>query len=130
MSVCFLDPVEAPKLKQAINSDPEFKLAAEFMIQDVLLAAGDSRCIVKVREGVVTEIKLNPTLMDPWSFSIRASAQFWDKFLQPIPPPFHNGLFAGMTHGILKIEGNLEAAFAHFWAMARMLDVARQIQNE
>ncbi len=130
MAICFLDPKQERRLREGINSDPEFKLAAEFMTQDVLLGADDSRCLIKVRDGVVTEIKVSPTFLEPWGFAIRASAQFWEKFLQPVPPPFHNGLFAGMTHGILKIEGNLEAAFAHFWAMCRMLDVMRQLQNE
>jgi hypothetical protein len=130
MRVRFLDPNEVERFRQAINSDPEFSLAAQFMTKDALLGVGDSQCIVRVRDGVVTEIKLDPTFMDPWNFSIKAPAEFWQKFLQPMPPPFYNGLFAGMLRGTLKMEGDLEAAFAHFWAMTRMLDVMRQLQNE
>ncbi len=130
MKFRLVDPNQVERSRERINSDPEFKLAARFMSQDFLVEMGSSQCIVRVRDGVVTEIKLNPSAMDPWSFAIRGPAEFWEKFLQPLPPPFYNGLFAGIIHVTLKIEGNLEAAFAHFWAINRMFDIMRQLQNE
>jgi hypothetical protein len=34
-----------------------------------------------------------------------------------------------MIRGNLEITGNIEIAFAYFWAMNRMLDIMRQQQN-
>jgi hypothetical protein len=130
MSILFLDPKYIKHFCEGISNDPEFKLAARFMSQDILLGVDDSKCIVSVRDGKVTEINLLPTFMDSWDFSIRATGESWEKLLSPSPPAFYHGLFAGMHRGTFSLEGNLEAAFAHFWAVSRMLDVMRQLQNE
>jgi hypothetical protein len=129
MKIRFLDPNEAEHCREAINIDPEFKLAAEYMSENVLLGVGDSRCLIKVYNGAVVEIRQDPNPMIHCSFAIRAPDEFWEKFLQPSPPPFHS-LYVGMIRGLLKIEGNLEAAFAHFWALTRVLDILRELQNE
>lgn len=130
MKVRFLDPKETKYVQESINSDPEFRIAAKFMLEDILIGVGDSQCIFKVRDGVVTEIQLDPSSNEHWSFSIKATAESWDKLLQSSPPPFYTGLFAGMLRGNLQIVGNLEVAFVYLWAMNRMLDIMRQLQNK
>jgi len=54
-------------------ADPEFKIAARFMSKDVLLEVGNTKCIVKFRDGVITQIKSENAFADPWNFAIRAS---------------------------------------------------------
>jgi hypothetical protein len=130
MKVIFLDSSKLEYLRNTINNDAEFKLAARYMSEDILLEADESRCIVKVRDGMVTEIILNPTFEDHWSFSIKATPESWKKLLQLSPPPFYTGLNAGLIRGILQITGNEEVAFAYLWGMNRMLDVMRQPQNK
>jgi hypothetical protein len=130
MTVIFLDLNKVERLKNTLNNDAEFKLAARFMSEDVLLEVDSSRCVIRLRDGVVTEVKLNPTADTTGSFSIKATAGSWDKLLQPLPPPFFTGLNAGMIRGNLQITGNLEAVFAYQWAMNRMLDIMRQLQNK
>ncbi|MGD0915883.1 MAG: hypothetical protein ABSB22_05440 [Thermodesulfobacteriota bacterium] len=129
MGIRFLDPRHIRRFCEGISSDPEFKLAAKFMSQNILLGVGDSKCIVSIRDGIVAEFNLSPTFMDSWDFSIRATTESWEKLLSPLPPAFYHGLFAGMHRGTFSLDGNLEAAFAHFWAVNRMLDVMRQLQN-
>ena len=129
MKICFLDANELENVRNSINDDPEFRLAARFMSQEILIGAGDARCIISVRDGHLTEIRLDPARVDAWDFSVEASPESWEKFLQPVPPPFYNGLYAGMMRQTFKLEGNLEAAFAHFWALTRLLDIMREMQN-
>jgi hypothetical protein len=129
MKVIFLDSSKIDHLRNVINNDAEFKLAARFMSEDVLLEVDESRCIVKVEEGVVREIKLDPSSGDHWSFSIKATAESWGKLLQSSPPPFYTGLNAGMMRGNLQIIGDTEVAFAYLWAMNRMLDVMKFLQK-
>jgi hypothetical protein len=126
MKVIFLDSNKLDHLRNTINHDAEFKLAARYMSEDILLEADDSRCIFKVRDGVLTEINLGPSSDDHWSFSIKATAESWEKLLQSSPSPFYTGLNAGLIRGILQITGNEEVAFAYLWAMNRMLDIMRQ----
>ena len=129
MSFRFLNPSETAYVRDAINSDPEFKLASRFFSKDILLIVGDAKCIVKVRDGIVIEIKLNPTFMNPWNFFIKGSAETWQKFLQPIPPPFFTDLYGGISRQHFELGGDIEAAFAHYWALTRMLDVLRELEN-
>jgi hypothetical protein len=130
MRVIFLDSSKLERLRNTMNNDTEFKLAARYMSEDILLEADDSRCRVRVHNGVVTEIRLDPPSEDHWSFSIKATAESWEKLLQSSPPPFYTGLNAGLIRGILQITGNVEVAFAYLWAMNRMLDIMRPLQNK
>jgi len=129
MAIRFLDPKSIDGVRAYVNNDPEFRLASKFVIADILLGVGDSECIVKIREGLVSEIQLNPTFMDAWSFYIKSTEDAWNKFLLPIPPPKHNGLFSAMISQNFKVGGNLEIAFSYFWAVCRMLDLFREVQN-
>jgi hypothetical protein len=129
MSAIFLDQTRHNQLQTALNNDPEFKLAAKYMSENILLEVNGSRCIIEVQDGMVTAIKLDPFLNADWSFSIKATADTWDKLLQASPPPFYTGLNAASIQGKLFFSGNIEVAFAYYWAMNRLLDVIRQMQN-
>ena len=63
-------------------------------------------------------------------FYIKGSEDGWRNGLKPVPPPWHQGLFGAMIRQILEVGGNLEMAFGYFWAVTRMLDVFRQLQNK
>jgi hypothetical protein len=129
MAIRFLDPREMEGIRNHVNGDPEFKLAARYMLTNILLEVGDSRCIVKVREGAISEMLANPIFADACSFYIKGSEEAWNKFLQPVPPPFYNGVFSAMIRQNFEVGGNLEDAFSYFWALTRMLDVFRELEN-
>jgi hypothetical protein len=125
-----LNPGETAHVCDVINRDPEFKLASRFFSKDILLIVGASKCIVRLRDGVVIEIKLDPTFMNPWSFFIKGSTETWQKFLQPMPPPFFTDLYGCISRQHFELGGDIEAAFAHYWALTRILDILREIENE
>jgi len=129
MAIRFIDPLNSKRYCKAVNADPEFKIAARYMTKDACIEVGDVRCIVKFRDGVVTQIKTEDAFADPWDFAIRASSDAWDQFLQPVPPRFYDGLFAGMIRGNFRVEGDTVSAFSHFWAVTRLLDIFRELQN-
>ena len=129
MAIRFLDAEEAERFRKDINGDPEFKLAARHMREDVLLEVGDFQRIVRVRDGQISEIVQVPTFMDAWSFALKGPIETWENFLKPVPPPFYTSLFATMIRSKMFVVGNLEAAFAYFWAINRMLNFMREKQN-
>jgi hypothetical protein len=130
MTIRFLDPQKLKYVREIINSDAEFKLAAKYMNQNVLLAAGESQCIFKIRDGVITELMLNPSPMESWDFFIKAPQTGWETFLQPLPPPFYHSLFGASIREDFQFGGNVEAMFAHYWATQRLLSILRLLQNE
>lgn len=129
MTIRFLEPANIKQYQETINNDPEFKIASNCMTQDMVLGVGTQQCLIKINEGVVTTININPTPMDSWSFRLSGPIESWEKLLQPVPPPFYDGLFAGMMRGTFQIEGNLEIAFGYVWAVSRILDILRDLQN-
>jgi pimeloyl-ACP methyl ester carboxylesterase len=129
MEFPFLVSTTVDQARRTLNADPEFRLAGRFFSKDILIAAGDYQCIVTVSDGLVTEIKLNPTFVNPWSFCIKASTDAWEKFLRPIPPPYFTDLYGCIARRHFEVGGDIEAAFAHFWAVSRMLEVFRALQG-
>jgi len=130
MEIHFLNPNEAADVRQRLNSDPEFRMAARFMSQDILIGVGDAKCIIRAREGIITEIVFNPSQIDKWNFFIRAPEKGWQLFLKPFPPPFYQGFFTAAMREDFEFGGDVEALFAHYWAVQRMLAVMREMQNE
>ncbi len=129
MAIRFMDPKEAESVRAYVNSDPEFRLAAGRIMTNVQLQVGEARCVVKIREGVVSEILAHPVFAEACSFYVKGSEDAWTKFLQPVPPPFYNGVFSAMIRQNFELGGNLEEAFADFWSLTRMLDLFREAQN-
>jgi len=129
MAVHFINPDKTSSIVDVLNSDPEFKIAARYMTKDVCIEVGKTKCIVKFRDGVVTEIKFEDAFAERWDFAVRASVDAWEKFLQPIPPRFYDGLFGGMIRGNFQIEGDTTMCFSHFWAVTRLFDIFRELQN-
>jgi hypothetical protein len=130
MAIRFIDPKNSSSIKDNLNADPEFKIAARYMTKDVCIEVGNTKCIVKFRDGVISQIKSENAFADPWDFAVRASEDAWQKFLMPIPPRFYDGIFGGMIRGNFRLEGDTISAFSHFWAVTRMLDIFRELQNK
>jgi hypothetical protein len=130
MTIRFMDPNGVDNVRERINSDPEFHIAARYMSRDILIEAEAKQCIFKVRDGVITEIVVNPSPMEPWDFFIKAPEKSWALFLQPLPPPFFHSLFGAAVREDFQFGGDVEAMFAHYWAIQRMLAIMRLLQNE
>lgn len=130
MKIRFLDPNGVENVRERINGDPEFHIAARYMSQDILISADDKQCIFKVRDGLITDLVLNPSPMEPWDFFIKAPEKSWELFLQPLPPPFFHSLFGAAIREDFQFGGNVEAMFAHYWATQRLLAIMRLLQNE
>jgi hypothetical protein len=130
MKIRFFDPEQVNNVQEKINSDPEFRIAAKYMSQDILLASDEKQCIFKVRDGEIKNIVSNPSPMDRWSFFISAPEKSWELFLRLKPPPFYHSLFGASLREDFQFGGDVEAMFAHYWATLRMFDVLRRLQNE
>lgn len=129
MEVLFTSADEAERARVAINRDPEFILAARHLSSEILFREGGSVCLLRLRDGVISEIRLDATPADSWSFSIEGPVESWEKLLQPVPPPFYNGIYSGMMRGKFRITGNIEDAYAHLRAVNRMTDLLRELRN-
>jgi hypothetical protein len=80
-----------------------------------MVEIGDISYLVKVAQGQVTEVSRGPFVMPTWSFAMRASAETWDRFWLPLPPPGFHDLFALIKRRALRVEGNLHPFMANLF---------------
>ena len=78
----------------------------------------------------MVEIVFDPWQIDKWDFFIRAPEKGWELFLKPIPPAFYQGFFTAAMREDFQFGGDVEALFAYYWAIQRMLAVLRELENE
>jgi len=83
-----------------------------------------------VREGRIHQVAEGLTTnMMGWQFALRAPSGSWSRFVQPMPPPMYNDIWAMAhpLHGKLKIEGDTKPFWQNLRALSWMLAVMREV---
>jgi len=65
-----------------------------------------AQVIIEMLDGKVKNINTNPGPLDAYDFALRASANTWKEFSQPMPKPMYHGIWSASFRKDLKIEGN------------------------
>ncbi len=90
----------------ANNSDPEIQAHGKYFTCSYLLDMDEHCFVVRVVSGTVSDVAIDPGPLDvPYQFSIRAGAQTWRGFGQPVPPPMHHGIWAATFNGTCGWRG-------------------------
>jgi pimeloyl-ACP methyl ester carboxylesterase len=95
------------RLAELVNADERLVHRGRFLTTTFLLEAGADAWLVRVVEGRVERVERGPFLMRAWSFAIRAPAESWRRFWEPVPAPGYHDLFAMSRNGHARIEGDL-----------------------
>jgi pimeloyl-ACP methyl ester carboxylesterase len=111
---------DATLWRQACAVDPVLGVWAGAWSIGFAVKAGDQTTAFSLVDG-----KVQPDTTTP-AFTVAAPAQVWDKFLQPIPPRHHHGIFA-MHHRVpdFSIEGDQLAFMQHAHIVRRVLEVGK-----
>jgi hypothetical protein len=80
---------------------------ARYFTCTYLLDMGAIKVIVRMVDGKVQELNIDPAPLDAYDFALRASAQTWREFARPIPEPMYHGIWAASFRRDLKLEGNI-----------------------
>jgi hypothetical protein len=100
-------------LPDIVNGDPALVRRGRFLTTTFLLGIGEADYLVKVVEGRIAMVERGPFLMRPWSFALRAPAEAWARFWEPVPPPGYHDLFAMKKLGVATVEGDLVPLMAN-----------------
>jgi pimeloyl-ACP methyl ester carboxylesterase len=101
--------------------------------QDAVLAAWAgpwSVCFAIARGGAATVFALHDGRVQPGggapAFTLSAPDAVWDRFLQPVPPRHHHGIFA-MLYRVpdFAIQGEQLAFMQHAHVVRRVLDIGK-----
>ena len=96
----------ANKFKSLTDNDATIGAMAKYYTCTFMWDMTDRKVIIEMQDGKVTHININPAPLDAYDFALRASAQTWREFGQPVPRPMFHGIWAASFRRDLKIEGN------------------------
>lgn len=114
-----------------VNNDPALAVFGKYFTEDFLLGFGDKEYLVSVREGRIERITDNLSADTPWTFGLRGPRESWEKFIQQVPPPMYNDIWAMAhpLHGSLSVDGDVKAVWQNMRALFWMLADMRQIRK-
>jgi hypothetical protein len=97
----------ANKFKSLTDNDPTIAAMAKYYTCTFMYDMSERKVIIEMHDGKVKYINTSPSPMDAYDFALRASAQTWREFGQPVPRPMFHGIWAASFREDLKLEGNL-----------------------
>jgi hypothetical protein len=93
---------------RATNENEELQAHGKYYSCNFMLDMEEHRFIVRMHEGKVEEILVDPTDLDArYHFIVRASADTWRNFGQETPPPMYHGIWAASFRRDMRLEGDL-----------------------
>ncbi len=73
----------------------------------ILVGVGETDFIVSIEQGRVANVRRREISIDSGRFAIRAPAEVWHEFWQPLPKRDHHDLFSMMAAELAQIDGDL-----------------------
>ncbi|NYT84490.1 hypothetical protein [Pollutimonas harenae] len=92
----------------------------------VLVQFGEHERLLRIQNGQVLDVQEVIAPLTSWDFAIRASADAWSRFWQPVPQPDSHDIFALAKQGELRIEGNLQPLMANLQYIKDVLALGRE----
>ena len=96
----------AKKFEEATNSDETIGAMAKYYSCSFMFDMEKAKVIIEMHDGKVKNINTNPGPLDAYDFALRASANTWKEFSQPMPKPMYHGIWSASFRKDLKIECN------------------------
>ena len=97
----------AGKYKNLTDNDPTIGAMGKYYTCTFMYDMVERKVIIEMHDGKVKNINTDPAPLDAYDFALRASAQTWREFGQPVPRPMFHGIWAASFRKDLKLEGNL-----------------------
>ena len=115
------------RLVDLVNADAALVRRGRFLTTDFLVEVGDEPFQVAVARGRIVSVTRGAEPERPWRFAIRASAEAWREFWQPVPRAGYHDLFALTRFGRARIEGDLLPLMANLRYVKEVLEAPRRL---
>lgn len=113
-----------------VNADAALIRRGQFLTTEFLVQVGDVPYLVTVVQGRIEGVERGPFLLRAWSFAIRAPADAWRRFWEPVPAPGYHDLFAMAKRGEATLEGDLQLLMANLRYVKEVLAAPRRLARE
>jgi hypothetical protein len=113
------------RLPEWVNADAGLVRRGRYLSTVFLIEVGDTAWLVTVHAGRIEHVERGPFLMREWTFAIRASADAWRRYWEPVPAPGFHDLFALTKGGHARVEGDLRPFMANLRYVKDVLTLPR-----
>ena len=113
------------ELPKRASAESDLTRRGRFLSCDFEVGVGAIPLLVSIAEGQVREVRRGPFLLRPWTFAIRADADTWARFLEPVPAAGWHDILALSKTGRLRIEGDLQPFMGNLQYVKDVLALAR-----
>lgn len=113
--------------QKIVNDDKILKVIGRYFTANVLLEIEDKRYLISVKNGRIEQLTDENADFFQWQFALRASNESWKKFIELMPPPQYNDIWALARHNKMKMEGNIILLWQNLRAFSWMLDLMRKV---
>ncbi|MEQ8393759.1 hypothetical protein [Thalassobaculum sp.] len=101
------------RLPELVNRQEPLVRRGRFFSGEFLVEADGVPVHVKVHEGRIAAVEKGPFRMRAWRFAIRAEADAWLRFWEPVPAPGYHDVIAMGRLGVARLEGDLQPLMAN-----------------
>jgi hypothetical protein len=131
MTTATTEPVlPVGEIAERLNADPEFRLTARFWYCDIRFVIGKDRYFMRIEDGRVASFRHGTNGFDPYTVNISGPADVWERMFEPIPKPFYHDWFAASFHHDFEFGGDLESAYAYYYAIRRIKTIMGEVVRE
>jgi hypothetical protein len=83
---------------------------------------------VEVQSGRVTNVTVDPGPLDvAYDFAIRAGAETWRGFGEPVPAPMFHGIWAATFRRDMRLEGKVLVLMQNLRCITRQIELLRVV---
>jgi len=118
---------ETPRL---LAADASLLRRGRFLDERFQVGIGDVPFDLTMAAGQIVALERGPFLMRPWRFAVRATAEAWTCFWQPVPEPGWHDLLALAKRGCASLEGDLHPLMANLQYLKDVLALPRRLSSE
>jgi hypothetical protein len=113
------------KLPEWVNGNAALVRRGRYFSETVLIEEGATPWLVRFEAGRIASVTPVRTNLQSWTFAIRAAAEVWQRFWEPVPAPGYHDLIALLRYGRVKFEGNLQPLMANLIYPKLVLETPR-----
>ena len=107
-------------ITERLNTDAEFLLTARFWYCDIRFVIGVEQYFMHIENGKVGSFTHGTNGFDPYTINLGGPEDVWERMFEEIPKPYYHDWFAASFHHEFEFGGDLESAYAYYYALRRI----------
>jgi hypothetical protein len=117
-------------VRDGVNNDPEFAIAARFWNARIRFYTNESdEYFMEIRDGRVTGFQEGSDGYLSSTIYVGGPRATWREILQPMPKRFFNDFFPAAIHSGMRLGGDLSSLYAYYSALQRIVAIMRREIN-